>query len=102
MARVLCCFFAAALLSPKLSKSDHTSVELPKSIKPKPDDAETHYNRGNAYRRKRNYDRAIAEYTKVIELKPDYIDAYYNRGEAYLAKGDHARAQADFDKAKQL
>jgi uncharacterized protein YeaO (DUF488 family) len=27
MARVLCCFFAAALLSPKLSKSDHTSVE---------------------------------------------------------------------------
>ena len=53
MARVLCCFFAAALLAPKLSKVDHTNTEPIKSIKPTPNDAEVHYSHGIAHGKKR-------------------------------------------------
>ncbi len=124
MARVLCCFFAAALLSPKLSKSeqtnttsknthrkqqhqrpsqsDYTSTEPLKSIKPTPNDAEIHYSYGISYRKKGDNDRAIAEYTKAIELKPDYAIAYRNRGTAYYHKGDYASAIKDYTKAIEL
>ncbi len=102
MARVLCCFFAAALLSPKLSKSDHTSAEPPKSIKPKLNDAETHYKRGVTYQKKGDYDRAIAEYTKAIKLNPDYTSAYYNRGTAYYYKSNYDGVIADLTKVIEL
>ena len=90
MARILCCFFAAALLSPKLQ----------------PDDAEAHCNSGIAYSENNDdfdhYNRAIAEYTKAIELKPDYANAYNNRGNAYSNKSDYSRAIADYTKAIEL
>ena len=89
MGRALCCFFAAALLAPK-------------SIKPKSDNAEAHYNRGVAYRQNGDCDRAIAEYTKAIKLKPDLINAYNNRGNAYSDKGDYNRAIVDYTKAIEL
>ena len=55
-----------------------------KAIELKLDYTEAYYNRGNAYHRKGNFDRAIDEYTKAIELKLDYANAYNNRGVAYL------------------
>ncbi len=102
MGRALCCFFAAALLAPKLSKSDHTTVEPLKSIQPKPNDAEVHYSYGIAYLKKGDYNRAIIEYTKTIELKPDYAGAYRNRGRSYYHKGDYASAIKDYTKAIEL
>ena len=102
MGRAFCCFFAAALLAPKLSKADHTNTEPLKSIKPTPNDAEVHYSYGIAYRKKGDHDRAIAEYTKAIELKPDHAGAYRNRGTVYYHKGDYARAVKDYTKAIEL
>ena len=102
MGRALCCFFAAALLAPKLSKSDHTTVEPLKSIQPKSNDAEVHYSYGITYLKKGDYNRAIIEYTKTIELKPDYAGAYRNRGTAYYRKGDYASAIVDLTKAIEL
>ena len=99
MGRAFCCFFAAALLAPKLSKADHTNTEPLKSIKPTPNDAEVHYSYGLAYRKKGDHDRAIAEYTKVIALKPDHAGAYRNRGTAYYHKGNYASAIKDYTKA---
>ena len=99
MGRALCCFFAAALLAPKLSKADHTNTEPLKSIKPTPNDAEVHYSYGLAYRKKGDHDRAIAEYTKAIALKPDHAGAYRNRGTAYYHKGNYASAIKDYTKA---
>ena len=100
--RAFCCFFAAALLSPKLSKSDHTSAEPPKLIKPKLNDAETHYKRGVTYQKKGDYDRAIAEYTKAIKWNPNYTSAYYNRGTAYYYKSNYDSVIADLTKVIEL
>ena len=97
--RAFCCFFAAALLAPKLSKADHTNTEPLKSIKPTPNDAEVHYSYGLAYRKKGDHDRAITEYTKAIALRPNYAGAYRNRGTAYYHKGNYASAIKDYTKA---
>jgi len=60
-----------------------------------------HY-RGEAYRRKGDYDQAIADCTKAIRIDPKYAWAYYSRGLAYKKKGDTNRANADFAEAKKL
>src|SRR5580692_825115 len=60
-----------------------------------PKDAAASYsNRGNAYQRKGNLDRAIADYNQAITLDPKNAEAYYSRGYAYRAKGDTGRAIA--------
>jgi tetratricopeptide (TPR) repeat protein len=51
-----------------------------------PDDAETHYNLGNAYEDKEMFDEAISAYKKTIEFNPEFIDAYLNLGAIYLDK----------------
>ncbi len=40
-------------------------------------------NRGNAYEKKGEYDRAIADYEQAIRLNPRYALAYSGRGNAY-------------------
>ena len=59
-------------------------------------------NRGEAYRKKGLYDRAIADYDKAIKLTPKYAYAYYTRGNAHRNKGDYERAIADYDTAIKL
>ncbi|MCH9050323.1 MAG: tetratricopeptide repeat protein [Proteobacteria bacterium] len=64
--------------------------------------AHTFNNRGEAYDRKGEYDRAIADYDQAIRLKPDYALAFNDRGVAYYRKGEYDRAIADFDQAIRL
>src|SRR5215471_3757640 len=59
-------------------------------------------NRGNAYQRKGDNDRAIADYDQAIRLDPKNAASYANRGGAYLGKGDNDRAMADYDQAIKL
>src|SRR5262249_2395559 len=59
-------------------------------------------NRGVAYRRKGDFDRAIADYDQAIRLNPKYALAYNNRGTAYRYKGDYDRAIVDYDQATEL
>ena len=59
-------------------------------------------NRGNAYARKGDLDRAIQDHDQAIQLDPKYARAYNNRGNAYAEKGEPARAIQDFDKAIEL
>ena len=64
--------------------------------------ADAHYNCGNAYFMRGDFDRAIQDYSETIKLNPHFADAYNNRGNAYFMQGDFDRAIADFNKAIKL
>ena len=51
-------------------------------------------NRGIAYKKRGELDRAIADYTQAIGSDPKDADAYYNRGIAYKEKGELDRSIA--------
>lgn len=59
-------------------------------------------NRGLAYARKGQLDRAIDDYDTAIRLKADYAEAYYDRGLAYYDQGRYDRALKDLDSAARL
>src|SRR5580658_7639195 len=59
-------------------------------------------NRGNAYRFKGQFDRAIADFDQSIKLSPEYAIAFSNRGLVYWDKGDFDRAIKDYDDAIKL
>jgi tetratricopeptide (TPR) repeat protein len=56
-------------------------------------------NRGVAYRRKGEYDRALQDYEQAIRLNANNATAYNNRGIIHRIKGEYARAIADYDEA---
>lgn len=64
--------------------------------------ATSYNNRGYAYNRKAQYDRAIADYSEAIRLKPDYALALNNRGIAYENTSDFNRALEDFEQALRI
>jgi tetratricopeptide (TPR) repeat protein len=59
-------------------------------------------NRGNAYKSKGEYDRAISDYDQAIRLNPKLAIAYHGRGNAYNSKGDYDRAIADYNRTIRL
>ncbi len=59
-------------------------------------------NRGLAYQRKGQWDRAIADYSEAIWLNPDDAQVFSNRGNAYYYKGQLDRAINDYDDAIRL
>jgi tetratricopeptide (TPR) repeat protein len=59
-------------------------------------------NRGWAYYRKGDYDRAVQDYNQAIHLKPDYAYVLNNRGLVYYRQGDYDRAIQDYDQAIHL
>src|SRR4029077_15094352 len=72
-------------------------------------DGDTFFNRGLAYSRMGNYDRAIADYDRAIAgFDPSRYPTYYKRdyfkerGNAYGNKGDYGRAIADYSEAISL
>jgi tetratricopeptide (TPR) repeat protein len=60
------------------------------------------YDRGNAYRQKHDYDRAIADYDQAIRHNSGMGVAFSNRGNVYRQQGQYARALADYDAAIRL
>ena len=64
--------------------------------------ASAHYNRGNSYYQKGNYNQAISDYTDAIRHNPSFAKAYDNRGVAYLLMGDYDQAIQNYDEAIRL
>jgi tetratricopeptide (TPR) repeat protein len=58
-------------------------------------------NRGNAYNRKGDHDRAIQDFSEAIRLSPQF-GYYNNRGVDYYEKGDYDHAIQDFNEAIRL
>lgn len=48
----------------------------------KPNDTKVYYNRGMAYYKEREYDKAITAFSEAIQRDPSCVEAYYHRGNA--------------------
>ena len=83
-------------------KGDDAIAACSRLIGRNPKDTGTYNNRGLAYYRKGDHDRAIIDYDQAITLDPKYALAYSNRGLAYTDKGDYDRAIADHVQAVKL
>ncbi len=59
-------------------------------------------NRGNIYKAKGDYDKAIPDYNEAIRLDATYVPAYINRGIVRAAMGDNKKAMADYNVAVML
>jgi lipoprotein NlpI len=58
--------------------------------------------RGDVYRHKANYDRAIQDFDQAIRLSPQFAGAFNNRCLTYHEKGNYDRAIQDCDEAIRL
>ena len=58
--------------------------------------------RGNAFLKINELDKAIACYKKSVELSPDYTDAYFNLGKAYFLQKKYSEAANAFEKVRKL
>jgi tetratricopeptide (TPR) repeat protein len=58
--------------------------------------------RADAYVRKTDYDRALADYDEVIKLAPDTAIAFALRGVVHAKRGDYDGAIADYERAIDL
>jgi Tfp pilus assembly protein PilF len=58
-----------------------------------------YFNRGLAYSRMGQFDKAVDDYTRAIALKHSYYIAYLNRGMAFNEMGQFDKAILDFDEA---
>lgn len=45
--------------------------------------ADFYHNRGFSYRKRGEFDKAVADYTLAIKLNPSHCRAYYNRAFSY-------------------
>jgi len=82
------------------SYADDDSIEpCTKALAINSNNAMLYYNRGVAYGRKGQHDRAIEDYNKAVIINPNFLEAYNNRGVAYESKGQYDRAIEDYNRA---
>ena len=87
------------------ASSPHVASEQPTpSIQtiPSRDSAKAYCDLGDDYRRKDDFDRAIASYSAAIRLDPAYAMAYYDRGGAYSHVSRMQEAATDFAEVERL
>jgi Flp pilus assembly protein TadD len=71
---------------------DAAAAELVKSLEARPDDWASHYDLGNFYTNRREFDRAIAAYERAFELEPRATVSLVNAALAYRLNGEGAKA----------
>jgi len=54
-------------------------------------------NRGDVWRLRKQFDRAIVEYNEALRRDPDFISSYVNRGMAFEEMGNKLSAKADYE-----
>ena len=72
------------------------------AIELNPAHAFAYNNRGIAYDKNYEINKALENYNKAILLKDDFVEVYFNRGTIFGKKGESDLAIEDFDKAIQL
>lgn len=69
-----------------------------KASKIRPNNAQCHYNYGNALLLLQQYEKALACYDKALALDPGYAEAHFNRGNALLKSRRFGEAITSYDK----
>jgi hypothetical protein len=82
--------------------ADHAIADHSNAIEIDPKYAHAYNNRGYAYRKKGDPNRAITDIDKAIALDPKNAPAYNNRAMAYFAAGKPAQGLPDVEKALEL
>jgi len=72
------------------------------TVRKSPQKARPYHNRGNAYKDKGEFDRALSDYNKALAIDPDLAISYVNRGIIHQNKGNFNQAISDFNKALAL
>jgi tetratricopeptide (TPR) repeat protein len=96
------CFAAAAAQADPDQIVASCSPVIDGEKTPAPDRLKALRARADAYVRKQEDDRAIADYDVVLKLDPSLADIFNARGELWRNKGDRPRALADFGAALKL
>ena len=73
--------------------------ELVESFMARPDDYASHYNKGNFYMERLDYEKALESYQMAIKLRPDFVPPYVNIAFVYNARGLNKDAANSFRKA---
>ena len=76
--------------------------DLDRAARLNPECAYVYYNRGVAYSRRDDLDKAIADFDRALALDPNLAEAYYNRGYVYFQLGNHDRGVENLSKAGEL
>ncbi len=64
-----------------------------------PNFARPYSNRGVAWWKRKEYDRAVSDFSRAILINPNYRDAWYNRGVVYEETGKFRLALIDYSRA---
>jgi tetratricopeptide (TPR) repeat protein len=84
-------------------KYDEAIVDFTRSIELNPKDSNVFAFRGDAFFKKADYDKALADYKKVVAMMPEtdreFHIALFRTAETYLAKGDYTSALVDVNQA---
>jgi len=67
-----------------------------------PESAPLYNDRGVAYVKRGEYERAMADFNKAIEINPRYYEVYHNRGIIYNTAGQNDLALQEFNKSLQI
>jgi tetratricopeptide (TPR) repeat protein len=76
-----------------------SSGSLAQTIQIKPQTADDYFKRGNDYRNKNDYQKAITDYTEALRLDPQLAKAFLNRALAHFLLKDFDTAIADYTRA---
>ena len=88
----------------QLGAKDRTGLEaafqeLETSLRSRPDDWSSHYNLGNYYSERREYQRAVESFTHAVRLRKDAVLPRVNAAIAYAILGQSAAAEQSLQQA---
>ena len=85
----------------RLARGDNAGAvaKLTQAIQEDPTNFGAYLNRGLAYERLEQYDRALSDYSEAIRIVPTFAAAYHNRGHIHANRDELELAIRDYDEA---